>query len=127
MKPFHPEEAFSAEKALRFASQAGLSGAVLNEYGFGGTLIFHGIRPFIDGRADMYGDDFLRSYLDAVQLRAKGSPAPFFRLLEQHRIQWTLLKPRNPALAVLAMSGDWERVYGDEWAVIYKRVPRKDR
>jgi hypothetical protein len=28
---------------------------VLNDYGFGGYLIWSGVRPFIDGRADTYG------------------------------------------------------------------------
>ncbi len=32
---------------------------VLNAYGFGGYLIWSGVRPFIDGRADMYGGAML--------------------------------------------------------------------
>jgi hypothetical protein len=35
---------------------------VLNEYGLGGRLIFNGIHPFIDSRADLYGDAFLARY-----------------------------------------------------------------
>ena len=35
---------------------------VLNGYGFGGYLIGAGVRPFVDGRADMYGDAFLDLY-----------------------------------------------------------------
>ncbi len=36
---------------------------VLNDYSFGGYLIWSHIRPFIDGRADMYGDGMLSLYL----------------------------------------------------------------
>ncbi len=32
---------------------------VLNAYAVGGDLIFQGLRPFIDSRADLYGDAFL--------------------------------------------------------------------
>ena len=39
---------------------------VLNEYNFGGFLIFNGVRPFIDGRADMYGDKFLEDYAELI-------------------------------------------------------------
>ena len=35
---------------------------VLNEYGFGGYLIFSHVRPFIDGRAELYGDEMLSLY-----------------------------------------------------------------
>ena len=35
---------------------------VLNQYGFGGYLIWSHVRPFIDARADMYGDAMLSLY-----------------------------------------------------------------
>ena len=35
---------------------------VLNELGFGGLLIYSGVKPFIDGRTDMYGDPFFFRY-----------------------------------------------------------------
>ena len=38
---------------------------MFNDYSFGGWLVFKGVRPFIDGRSDMYGDDLLKLYLDA--------------------------------------------------------------
>jgi len=38
------------------------NGPVLNNYNFGGFLIFSGVPVFIDGRADLYGDDFIRGY-----------------------------------------------------------------
>ena len=34
----------------------------LNGYGFGGPLILAGIKPYIDGRSDMYGDAFFADY-----------------------------------------------------------------
>src|SRR5207237_7650261 len=36
---------------------------VFNDYSMGGPLIMQGIAPAIDGRADMYGDDFTFAHL----------------------------------------------------------------
>ena len=35
---------------------------VLNQYDFGGYLIFKGVKVFVDGRTDLYGDAFLANY-----------------------------------------------------------------
>ena len=46
---------------------------VLNDYAFGGYLIWSHVRPFIDGRADMYGDAMLGLY---GKLQAGDDAAP---------------------------------------------------
>ena len=48
---------------------------VLNSYSFGGPLILAGIRPDIDGRADMYGDTFVLAHQRLVS--GDGSEAAF--------------------------------------------------
>ncbi|MGN5478967.1 hypothetical protein ACTMU2_24310 [Cupriavidus basilensis] len=60
-------------EAVRAALAAGASGPVFNSYNFGGYLIFSGIAPIIDGRADLYGDDFVRRYVEAYSGNA-GEP-----------------------------------------------------
>ena len=35
---------------------------MLNAYSFGGYLIYAGVKPFIDGRADMFGGEFMGLY-----------------------------------------------------------------
>ncbi len=51
---------------------------MFNGYNFGGPLILAGIKPYIDGRADMYGDAFVLEWWDIVQRRhaevRQGSP-----------------------------------------------------
>jgi hypothetical protein len=121
-KPFRPDERVTVQAAITYAKHAGLTGPVLNEYSLGGSLIFHGIAPFIDGRADMYGDELLEDYLGAVRLRAENSPAPLFELLDGYHIQWTLFQPRAQVLSALSMSTEWERAYADDFAVIFRRA-----
>jgi hypothetical protein len=86
---------------------------VLNDYDFGGYLIFSGVRPYIDGRADMYGDDFVA----ADQSLQNGDPATLADTLKRYKIRWAILKPSLPLVAVLEADG-WTRTYADKYAVV---------
>jgi hypothetical protein len=90
---------------------------VFNSYEFGGYLIFQHVRPFIDGRADMYGDAFMFAYLDAMRL----DRTAFERIVQQYRIRWALLDARSPACAMIASMPGWRRLYADSTAVVYVR------
>lgn len=106
--------------ALAAATRMGLFGPVLNSERFGGYLIFRGVPTFIDGRMEMYGDRFLRRYLDADG----GSEPALAGLLQEYAIAWTLLDPHSPAVAALDHMAGWRRVYADAYAVIHARVER---
>lgn len=105
--------------AVRAVQQAGIAGPVLNSYNWGGYLIYSGIPVFIDGRADMYGDTFLREYVEALGLKTSGG---LQELLTKYRITWTLLEPRSPAVAMLDHLPAWRRLYSDGTAVVHVRA-----
>jgi hypothetical protein len=90
---------------------------VLNEYGFGGYLIFAGLKPFIDSRAELYGDEFLKNYARIIA----PEPDALKATLAKYKIGWTLLKPDCPAVAVLDMMPGWHRLYADDVAVVHVR------
>jgi hypothetical protein len=90
---------------------------VLNSYGFGGWLIFKGHPVFIDGRADMYGDAFVRRYLSIW----RGDPAALDWSLAQYGIDWTLLEPGDRLVKVMDARAGWRRMYADRFAVIHVR------
>jgi hypothetical protein len=90
---------------------------VLNEYGFGGLLIFSGVRPFIDGRADLYGDDFMEMYLSVVH--AKGDMLD--DVLCRYGIAWTMFGPETVVPALMDRTPGWRRLYSDNVAVIHVR------
>ena len=113
----HEDPRIAPAAALAAADHAGLTGPVFNDYDFGGYLIFEGRRPFVDGRVDLYGDDFMRAY--AAALDAKGDALP--RLLDRYHVAWTLLQPATPAVAALDRLPGWERVYADASAVVHRR------
>ena len=95
---------------------------VLNGYGFGGYLIWSGVRPFIDGRADMYGDAMLGLYrkLDA------GDPATVEDTLSRYRIAWTIFPPNSQIVATLDREPGWRRLYADKVAVVHVREAGRD-
>jgi hypothetical protein len=92
---------------------------VFNEYSFGGSLILAGIRPYIDGRSDMYGDPFTLDYFRI----AAGDVARWHAANARWHFGWTILPPRSPLVAVLDRDPAWRRVYADATAVIHRAVP----
>lgn len=114
-----PPEQIAPSRALAAARAAELNGPVLNDYGWGGYLIHAGVPPFIDGRADMYGDAFVKEYAAAMDL---ATPDSLPQLLERHGITWTLLPPDRPATAMLDRLHGWRRVHADEHAVVHART-----
>jgi hypothetical protein len=102
--------------ALAAARQLGLSSPVFNSEGLGGYLVFRGVKTFIDGRFEMYGNSFLANYL-----AAQANQDALSGLLRKYRIGWTLLRPGDGAVDVMDHLPGWRRVYGDGYAVIHVR------
>ena len=90
---------------------------VLNDYGLGGQLIFNGVRPFIDGRADLYGDEFMGMYLSVV--RAKGDMLD--EVLCRYNIEWTIFGADTAVPALMDRTPGWRRLYSDKVAVVHVR------
>jgi hypothetical protein len=95
---------------------------VLNEYSFGAHLIGEGIRPFIDGRTDLYGDAFLErnSAINALQ----GNALP--ETLAEFHVAWTVFPPHS--LITLWLDSQpgwrhpgWRRLGSDTIAVVHVR------
>jgi hypothetical protein len=112
------DDAVTPASALAAAERLGLSGPVYNSEGFGGYLVFRGVKTFIDGRAEMYGNDFLAAAFAAE----KGDKATLDRLLTQYHIGWALLMPQCGAALALGREPGWQRVYADDYAVVYRRA-----
>ena len=91
---------------------------VLNDYGFGGYLIFKGVKPFIDGRSDMYGEAFSNAYFKATE---PDTPR-LSNLLGGYNIAWTILRPSDPTVAAMDHMSGWRRLYADRYAVVHARV-----
>lgn len=118
---FHPPvragDTVTPQAALNEARSLGLDGPVFNSEAYGGFLIFSGVPVFIDGRIEMYGNDFLAAYIVAE----RGDAASLATLLERYRITWALLQNQSPAVAALDRMPGWRRAYADGQSVIFVR------
>jgi hypothetical protein len=108
-----PVAAVAALKKMNFTR-------VFNDYDFGGYLIANGVATFIDGRTELFGEKFLVEHNNAVRLL---QPEDLFRLLEQHRIEATLMRTELPATKLLDHMDGWQKVYTDDIATIHVRRP----
>jgi hypothetical protein len=90
---------------------------VLNDYAFGGYLIWSHVRPFIDGRADVYGDAMLGLY---GKLQA-GDAETVERTIRRYGIVWTIFAPGAQTVATLDREPGWRRLYADSYAVVHVR------
>lgn len=97
--------------------QFGPLGNVFNSYEMCGFLIFEGYKPFIDSRAELYQDKFLKSYNEALSM--VGGEKKLDTLIAKYSIDWTFLIPINPAIAYFNMHPDWTLVFANKYAVIH--------
>ena len=95
---------------------------IFNAYQFGGYLIARDIPVFIDGRAELYGEQFVMDFFSATEAKKLDN---LTRLLDDYRIDATLLTTGLPAAQVLDHLKGWKRLYADDIAVIHVRDDRK--
>jgi hypothetical protein len=106
-----PVEAVAALKKLNLAR-------VFNDYDFGGYLIANGVAPFIDGRTELYGEKFFVDHNAASGLM---EPEKLFRLLDEYKIEATLMRTQSAATKLLDHIDGWQKVYADDIATIHVR------
>jgi hypothetical protein len=117
--PFTLQNRFAPVAAVSAAIEGGLAaGPVLNEYDYGDYLMFQGIKTYIDGRADMFGDPFLKRYYYATRGLSDELPA----LLAQYHITWTIFPKDSPAVVQLDRMPGWQRFHADDMAVVHRRI-----
>jgi hypothetical protein len=108
-----PVAAVAALKKMNFTR-------VFNDYDFGGYLIYSGVATFIDGRTDIYGEKFFVDHNAASGLM---EPENLFRLLEEYKIEATLMRTQSAATKLLDHMDGWQKVYSDDIATIHVRKP----
>jgi hypothetical protein len=94
---------------------------VFNDGSWGGYLIFCCARqapPFVDGRVDLYGADFMRDYYRALN----GEPG-WQEVLDRYQVDWIMIFPDRPLAPWLAHDPAWQRIYADQTAMVFVRRP----
>lgn len=94
-------------------------GEMFNHYNWGGYLIWRlwpDYRVFVDGRTDLYGDGFLRQYLE-TQTASPG----FQETLDEYDIRLVLTPSQSILSTRLACEGPWREAYADDVASVWVR------
>lgn len=115
-----PAPRWIPEAALAAAREAGVTGRVLNDYGFGGYLITRGIPTYVDGRTELFGGRFVAATIQAMALEDLDG---LHAILDDPRIGWTLLTPSRSLVTYLDRLPEWRRIHTDAIAVVHVRVP----
>jgi hypothetical protein len=90
---------------------------IFNSYGWGGYLIWREIPVYIDGRADVYGDQFIFDYL-----RTYFGHERWRESLDNFAIEYVLIQ-RGGVLATLLLDApEWELIYEDDLTRIFRRL-----
>jgi hypothetical protein len=94
-------------------------GPIFNSYNWGGYLTWE-LREypvFIDGRADLYGNEIISEWNEISRGTEIG-----FELLEAYQINLIFLEPHHALLDKLPAQ-EWAKSYNDTKIVIYERIP----
>src|SRR5579864_116563 len=106
-------------RAVEFIRQSHLAGRMLNEYTWGGYLIWalpeH--KVFVDGRSDVYEWTGVLNDLAAWAL-LQADPR---NLLEKYHLDFCLLSRQAPMAHVLPFLPGWQMIYSDDRSVIFAR------
>lgn len=113
----------SPVKAVEYIQSHHLLGRMLNEYKYGGYLIWaapeHPV--FVDGRGDVFE---LTGVLSEFGRWATLQTDPN-QLLDKYRIDFCLLSHESPMAVVFPLLPDWKTIYSDDNSVIFARDPAK--
>lgn len=106
-------------KAVEYMKENGISGFTFTESNMWGGYLIWAIPSnpvYIDGRLDMYGDQFVKEFIHIVN----GTVAweePFAR----HQVKNVIVRPKSHLARSLAESGEWQQRYQDEMTVVFSR------
>jgi hypothetical protein len=106
--------------ALEFMQQQHVNGRIFNQYVWGGYIEWSApeLKPFIDGRADIFVTNrTFDEYFSAVLIRKP------FEVLDKYRIDYALLEPKRPLSYLLGHSSAWRQIYSDNVAILFQRKP----
>ncbi len=110
------------ESAIQSLISAKSRGRIFAYYDWGGYVIlklYPDWRVFVDGRADLYGDDVMRQFERTVELHNDWKAT-----LDYWRVDSVLLPPSCALTQALLIDSDWESVFSDARAVIFIRKRR---
>lgn len=107
--------------AVTFIKESGIKGRIFNSYNWGGYLIWSMYpqnKVYIDGRADVFGTNLIRRFVDIYTTKPGWSDA-----LLKDKIDYVLIEPNTYLAYALNESPLWICIYSDPASILYQYVP----
>src|SRR5262249_34081776 len=108
------------KSAVEFIKSRNVAQPFYNEYHWGGYLIWNlypRYRVFIDGRADVYGDELMDEFF-----RIHDGAKDWRQLLDHFGIQSVLVSPDSALASLLREDKGWQNVFENRQTVIFARI-----
>jgi hypothetical protein len=106
-------------QAAGFIAQRNISDPIFAPDAWGGYLIYRlypRTRVYVDDRHDLYGDNFLKNYLEIMRV------TPQWRVsLNATGVNWVLLPEESPAANILKEDPAWSTIYQDSVAILFEK------
>jgi hypothetical protein len=103
--------------AANFLATQTRGGCLFNHYYWGGYLIWRlypQYRVGVDGRADLYGDEYLFRYVDTYRLGRD-----WRKHLAETKACAVIVPAEDPIAGALRLDAGWKRVFDDRRSVMY--------
>jgi len=107
------------QKAVAFLQAGDYPRGVFVYYDWGGYAVwklYPEYRVFVDGRADLYGDDLLGQFKTAMLLRTGWQ-----KVLDSWNVEAVLLPPSSALAQGLLLDRSWRAIFSDSEAIILVR------
>jgi hypothetical protein len=109
-------------EALNWLEKHPQEGRVFNYFPWGGYLLYRQwpeVLVFIDGQTDFYGESLTREYEQVINVTQDWKA-----IMDKYQIEWAII-PSTSSLANALTENNWEILYQDETATIFreKNIP----
>ena len=108
------------DKAVAFLHGSNEPARLLVYYDWGGYSIWNlypEYRVFVDGRADLYGNDMLHQFKTALQIRTG-----WREVLDRWKVETVLIPPSCALAQALLLDGRWKTAFRDPTAIVLVRT-----
>jgi hypothetical protein len=112
------QEQYLPVKVAQYLNSERPAGPMFNNYNWGGYLMFAAPEypVFVDGRTDLYGDEFLNNYLQTVTGRENWQ-----QTLDDYGVSLVVIEPQSGLARALRADPGWHQDYADDLAVVFIR------
>ena len=107
-------------QAVEVIAQRGIQDPIFAPDYWGGYLIyrfFPNPRVFVDDRHDLYGERFLKDYLNVMHVQTGWE-----KFLNERQVQWILAPGEGSLANILKETPAWKVIYEDNTAILFQRA-----